>query len=162
VANRQQRTQAEAEAWRLRVAGASFPQIAREMGCSVSTAFERVSRHEARIPEESTRSIRKRMLEALDYWERQVRSVAIADHYVVSNSGKIVLGPDGNPLRDHAAVLAAVNSGLKVLAERAKLLGLHVTTKDGQFTEEEVDRWIGKLRADIERFERDGVELPDA
>jgi hypothetical protein len=52
-------------------------------------------------------------------------------HYVVSlQSGKIINGPDGNPLDDDGVKLAATDRLVKVMEYRAKLEGYFAPTKN--------------------------------
>ena len=51
-------------------------------------------------------------------------------HYVVSlQSGKVIAGPDGNPLDDDGVKLAAQDRMLKIMEFRAKLKGHFAATK---------------------------------
>lgn len=72
-------------------------------------------------------------------------------HYVVSNTGKLVTGPDGEPLVDTGPKLRAITEQRHLQAELNKLQGNYAPTKVRQevVTEDVVDREIAKLAKEL-------------
>jgi len=142
----------DAEAAALRAQRKGYHEIARTMGCSVSTAYERVSRALKAIPYEAVEELRRVELESLDELEQRCREVLLARHVKVDHGRLIVI--DGEPLLDDAPVLHAAAQILRVKDMRARLTGTYapvredvrVTNGDSHF-----DTEIARLLADMGR-----------
>lgn len=65
----------------------------------------------------------KRSVARLDKLYREAWTVVETEHIAVSH-GRVVYGPDGEPLKDHAPVLQAIDRLLRIEERLAKLLGL--------------------------------------
>jgi hypothetical protein len=90
-------------------------------------------------------------VDRLDELIRQAYRILLATHYKSSTSGKLVIGPDGTPLRDPEPVLAAIRE-LRMLGEsRRKLLGLDAPTRQRVeiISEDMIDQEIMRLEAKI-------------
>ena len=115
--------QRDAQALELRAAGASFRVIADRLGVSVSTAWKCVDRGLAATRHEPAVKLRTLERERLDRLTVQQFRCCTARHVVVSG-GKIVVGDDGRPLVDHGPTLAAINTMVRLIEQRARLEGL--------------------------------------
>jgi hypothetical protein len=73
-----------------------------------------------------------------------------AEHHV-TQVGRLVRGPDGEPLRDHGPTLAAIDRLLKIMERRAKLVGLDapVRARVEVVDEATVDRAIAELELEL-------------
>lgn len=117
----------DAEAARLRGDGLSYAAIARTMGCTKSTAFERVQRAWKAVLTEPAEQARAVELARLEDAHDAAMAVLLREHITVSH-GKIITTKDdqGNdvPLIDDMPALQALDR-IKALSEsRRKLLGL--------------------------------------
>jgi hypothetical protein len=121
--------QRDAQALELRAAGASFREIAAQLGVSVSTAWKCVDRGLAVTRHEPSSKLRILERERLDRLTVAANQVLQARHVVVSG-GKIVVDTDtGQPLVDHGPTLAAVNTLTRLMERRARLEGLDEPTR---------------------------------
>jgi hypothetical protein len=133
--------------------GTSFIQIAKSLGYS-DTYVKKLYRMALKsIIVEKVEDVRKLEMAKLDRLEQEVVAVLKSFHVVISNgevvrdlllddNGNPILGDDGQPIRqrikDDMPVLAAVDRALKIMARRARLLGLDApqkiapTTPDGK------------------------------
>jgi hypothetical protein len=138
----------DAAALELRAGGASFREIANQLGVSVSTAWECVDRGLAATRQEPSSKLRTLERERLNRLTVQAVQVLQARHAVVS-AGKIVRGDDGQPLVDHGPTLAAINTLTRLMERRARLEGLDAPVKvDAQvLTVDQMDARIGELEA---------------
>lgn len=114
----------DAQACRLRVTGATYDQIADALGFhdrgGARRAVQRALTAVVREPAEELLSLE---LARLDELTRKLNDVLEARHYVVTPGGRIVAGPDGQPLVDHGAIVATALALLRVHGSRRKLLG---------------------------------------
>lgn len=113
----------DAAAARLRSRGWSYPRIAAELGVSVGTAHDAVQRALKAIVAEPAAEARTLELERLDALYATAYDVITRMHPTVQ-LGKVIRGPDGEPVNDDTVVLAAVDRLLRVSESRRKLLGL--------------------------------------
>lgn len=149
--------QRRAKAVEMRIAGASFQQIADELGYnSRGAACQDVTRAlEAAIAEQTRASevYREEELQRLDMLLAEAWRVMKRHHAVVSN-GKVVKvdTKDGaeETLLDDGPVLAAIDRVLKIQERRAKLLGLDAPTKVEAITIDALDAEIARLAAELE------------
>ncbi|OLT12278.1 hypothetical protein BJF78_24780 [Pseudonocardia sp. CNS-139] len=119
----------DAEACRLRSSGYTYAQIAAQIGYTdASNARRAVQRALAEVVQEPAQELIQLELDRLDALARQAHAVLDREHLVAS-AGRLVLGPDGLPLRDDMPVLAAVDRLLRIQERRARLLGLDAPVK---------------------------------
>jgi hypothetical protein len=90
-------------------------------------------------------------LERLDELLRQTARIAVSRHYVVSNAGHVVIGPDGQPLEDPGPRLAAISLMKSISESRRKLLGLDAPQRRviEVITEDTIDGMIASMREDV-------------
>jgi hypothetical protein len=118
----------DAEAARLRGEGLSYKAIAHRMGCSKSTAFERVHRAWRDTLTEPAEQARAVELARLEEIHDAAMAVLLRDHITVSH-GHVVKDDDGNVILDDGPRLAAIDRLRQVSESRRKLLGLDAPTK---------------------------------
>lgn len=119
----------DARAWEMRVAGATYSQIGESLGMTKQAAHSAVARHAKTIPVELIKDVKDRMLAQLDYYDRRLREAINAKHYVVTQTGRVVLGPDGRPLEDYGPMIQAIRAGVQVFGERARVWGAYAPTQ---------------------------------
>lgn len=141
-----------AEAVQMRIAGATYEQIAEALGYSGrNAAYVDITRAlEASVTEQhrAAEVLRQEELMRLDVLWVEVWAVLKREHVTVSN-GRLVRGDDGQPLRDDGPVLQAVDRLLRILERRAKYLGLDAPTKHEVLTLDAIDRAIQELNAEL-------------
>jgi len=96
--------------------GLSYRQIGAELGVNEKTAWEavrRAARENAGDPLEAE-AARQVFLDRFQDYRRAAQRVLSSRHYVTVQSGKIVTGPDGNPLLDDDPVLRALDRLAKI------------------------------------------------
>lgn len=111
------------QAARLRNKRYTYRQIAEAMGCSNSTAYDRVQRVYKDAKVEATEMARHMERERLDELWQRAEEIANRTHYVTAH-GKIVLDKDGNPVIDDGPVLAARREQRALAESYRKLEGL--------------------------------------
>lgn len=108
--------------------GQSYRQIARRLeyasSSSVHDAVRRAVRENAADPI-VTAEAQGIILERLQDYRRLAWQVATATHYVTTQSGKLVEGPDGGYLIDDSPVLSALDRMLRCDQEEARLRDLY-------------------------------------
>jgi len=139
--------------------GLTYRQIAAQLGWrSPNAAFQAVRRaaKDAATDSLAAAEALQLMLARQQDYRRLVWRVAMAKHYVTTQTGVLALGPDGQPLLDDAPVLNAVDRLVKIDAEEAKLLGLYAATKSRVevITEDAVDAEIARLAGEIAEADR--------
>jgi len=136
----------------LRRRGLSYPQIAAETGCSLSTAHAMVQRALADSAREAAEEVRQIEAGRLDDLTRTLNRVLLARHIVVSQ-GQVMKHPEtGETLTDHDPVIRAVLALVRVSERRAKLLGLDAPTRHEVITMDAVEAEIRKLEAEVGRL----------
>lgn len=103
---------------------------------------------------------REEQLQELEYLAEKLHAVFRGEHFIVSQSGRIVEHPEtGVPLHDPQPRLAAADRLLKVNAEVSKLRGLHAPTKvQGVFTIDALNEAITEARDELAAL---GAEDPE-
>jgi hypothetical protein len=141
----------DARAWGLRVEGLTYAAIGAQLGVSETTAFDAVRRHAAALPEESKYEANRLIHGLLVELQRILTGVLSRPHYLTTPGGRIVTGPDGEPLLDDGPAIAAVGASLRLVSERAKLLGLYPPRQEPVtvITEEIIEAEIARLQAEI-------------
>lgn len=134
--------------------GLSYRQVCAEMGWKSSNAaveaVRRAARDNASDPLEQA-DARQAVYDRLQDYRRAAQRVLTARHYVVSQGGKLVYGPDGNPLSDGDPVLRALNTLLKIEAEENRLRDLYPPAKSRVevITEDMVDAEMAEIARQI-------------
>jgi len=147
----------DAHALELRRRGATYAQIGTSIGVSAPAARSAVQRALAQAQREDASAAVALELERIDELIRVTLRVLAATHYVVSTTGKIVYGPDGEPLEDPAPRLAAV-ARLQSLGEtRRKLAGLDAPRKAvvNVITETDIAAAIAAKQQELAEVERE-------
>lgn len=115
----------EAAAMRLRARGASYAAIADQLGyCDRSAARKAVQRGLNATVAEPAAELRDLELARLDDLHATAWKVMRAPHVLVS--GGQVVEREGEPLRDDMPVLRAIDTILRIMVRRARLLGLDI------------------------------------
>lgn len=144
----------DAQALALFCQGKQYRQISVELGWkSASTAFDAVRRALADRQKNAFDGTGDfalavaRVQRAIAYHEQ----VIATPHYVVSNTGRLVTGPDGKPLLDSAPGQRSAAELRHLYAELNKLQGTYAPTKVRQevVTDDVVQREIDQLAAEI-------------
>jgi hypothetical protein len=149
-----------AQVVQLRLAGANFEEIGQQLGVSDTRAHQLWTDALDRTTKEPTDQWRELELQRLDQLQAAAAEVLQSTHHVIQ-TGKVVVDDQGRPYVDHRPVLAAVNTLVRVMERRARLLGLDAparvdTTVDGTLTTVDV------IDREIERVERELAALdPD-
>lgn len=144
--------------------GLTYRQISAQMGWrSPNAAFlavRRAARDAATDSLAATEALQLMLSRQQDY-RRLVWRVAMAKHYVTTQTGAMALGPDGQPLLDDAPVLNAVDRLVKIDQEEARLLGLYAPAKSRVevITEDAVDAEIAKLAEEIAQADHADLEV---
>jgi hypothetical protein len=139
--------------------GLSYRQIGAELGFShqsASDAIRRAAKDNAADPLEQAEA-KQAVYDRLQDYRRAAQRVLNSRHYVVSQGGKLVLGPDGQPLHDGDPVLRALAALLRIEQEENRLRDLYPPQKSRVevVTEDVVDAEIAKLTAEIAERERE-------
>jgi len=146
----------DSQAWVLRAERMSYAMIGQELGMTAEGARQAVRRYASSIAEEKLADVRKEVLEQLDMFERELVALLRRPHYVVTKDGDLVKGPDGEYLIDDAPIIASISTALKVIRERARLLGLDAPAQSVQRVEVITH---DAFMAGLERLERELAEL---
>ncbi len=136
--------------------GLSYRQIAAEMDWrSPSRAFDavrRAARDNAADPLESAEA-RQAVFDRLQDYRRAAQRVLTAKHYMVSQGGKLVLGPgpEGQPLLDGDPVLRALGMLLRLEQEENRLRDLYPPSRSRVevITEDAVDAEMAEIARKI-------------
>jgi predicted transcriptional regulator len=112
----------------MRSLGMTYSAIGDALGLTKTGAYQAVKRALKEIPVEGVHDLRTIEQAKLDRLERQYNQVLSRKHYKVGNNGKVVTGPEGEPLLDDGPRMQALDGLLKVQQRRAKLMGLDAPT----------------------------------
>jgi len=118
----------DAEAARLRSRSMSYRAIAEQLSCSVSVAHDRVQRGLAAVRSEPAAALVALELAKLDRLEEHLLAVMEREHPLCQH-GRVVTGPDGEPLTDPGPPLAAAAQLVRCSESRRKLLGMDASVK---------------------------------
>jgi hypothetical protein len=146
-----------AQVVQLRLAGASFEEIGRQLGVSDTRAHQLWIDALDRTAKEPADRWRELELQRLDQLQAAATAVLQATHHVIQ-AGKVVLDNQDRPYVDHGPTLAAVTTLVRVMERRARLLGLDAparvdATVDGTLTT------VDAIDREIERIERELATL---
>lgn len=138
----------DAKACRLRSDGYTYPDIARELGyASPGAAYNGVQRAMLAVLQEPAEELRRIELDRLDMLWRAALDVMRGTHVVAQNGRVVEL--NGQPLKDDAPVLNAIDRLLRIQERRAKLLGLDAPKKIELLTMDVIDAEIARLSAEL-------------
>jgi len=114
-----------------RVTGMTYQQIADALGVTRPTAWKYVAAALDEVAKETfakAAQLRELELARLDHLQREAERILRSKHVYVTQGGKIVY--DGEErLNDDAPTMQAINTVLRIMERRAKLLGLDQPTK---------------------------------
>jgi hypothetical protein len=145
----------------LRRSGATYRQIAAQLGISAANAHKRVTRSLDRTRREPADALRELELARLDALQEALTQVLGRKHVTVSG-GKVVVDQHGLPYLDDGPVIAAAQALVRVQESRRKLLGLDAPTRvDARVLSiDELDMQIKELETLLgETAEQQGVDL---
>lgn len=135
----------DARAAHLRAERRTYREIARELGCSASAAYQSVQRAIAAVPVEAVGELRAIECATLDAAIARLWDIVHAGHPYVSN-GKVFYD-----LEDAGPVIAALNGIIKACESKRKLLGLDAPARQTitVVTEDAVDAELRRLEAEL-------------
>jgi hypothetical protein len=140
----------DAQAYDLFRRGLSYRQIASQVGWksprSAVEAVRRGARENAVDPLEAAEA-RQAFLDRFQDYRRAAQRVLAARHYVATQTGRIVAGPDGQPLVDSDPNMRALDRLLKVDDMELRLRDLYPAAKSRVevITEDAVDAEMAAL-----------------
>lgn len=115
--------------------GITFREIGEQLGISKWAAISAYDRAVRQVVQEARDDAIKVHAARLEYMFSRCMEIAEADHILVSH-GKVIRGDDGNPIKDHAPVLAAYREARGALADFRRMTGLDAPAKiEAQVTE---------------------------
>jgi hypothetical protein len=120
--------QRDAHAARLHADGASYNEIAAELGIHKSQAIRAVQRAVRAVVKGPAEDVLKLHTDRLEYAFTKMVEIMEADHVVVSH-GKIITDEQGNPLRDHGPVIAATREARQLLDSFRVMMGYNQPVK---------------------------------
>jgi hypothetical protein len=103
--------------------GWTYQRIADELGIDKSTAIRAVQRAVRAVVKDAGESVVKTMIGRLEYAYLKAIEIAETEHVLVSH-GKVIVGQDGVPLRDHAPVLAALREARQTIESFCRMTGV--------------------------------------
>jgi len=119
--------QRDAEAARLKSRNMTYQQVGDALGVSKQAAHKMVERAMRDTLEEPSDLLRQLELMKLDAAESAAVAIMERLHYAHSNGRLVYMGD--NPIRDDGPALVAINTIIRCMERRAKLLGLDSPTK---------------------------------
>jgi hypothetical protein len=143
-----------AQVVQMRLAGASFEEIGQQLGVTDSRAHQLWTDALDRTAKEPADRWRALELQRLDQLQAAATAVLHATHHVIQ-SAKVVVDDQGRPYVDHGPVLAAVNTLVRVMERRARVLGLDAPARvdakvDGTLTTiDRLDQELDQLEAEL-------------
>jgi hypothetical protein len=144
----------DAKAYDLYRRGLSFRQIGAELGyasaSSARDAVHRAAKENAVDPLEAAAG-RQAALDRLQDYRRSMQRILSARHYQATQGGKLVLGPDGQPMTDVGPWVAAMGQLRWIEQEDNRLRDLYPATKSRVevITEDAVDAELARLVQEI-------------
>lgn len=136
MTNQAQRALRKAKAFELATDGMSQRAIGKELGCSHTEVGRLLNEGAEDLVAPNRDAYRAMQMEQYSELIMRYKVAANAEHWVHSH-GKLVLGPDGLPMRDWEAELRAQDRYMKALSAQAKLLGINMPTETIQTTRTE-------------------------
>lgn len=125
----------DAEAARLYGQGFSYREVGEQLGISKRAAISAVQRAAREILKGPAHEVLALHTSRLEWAYGKAVEIAEAEHLVVSH-GKVICDADGNPLRDHGPILAALREARATLESFRALMGLNQPVKiDATVTE---------------------------
>lgn len=118
----------DAEAARLFDQGLNYREIGEHLGIHKSQAIRAVQRALRAVVQDAGEAVLRTQINRLEYLYGKAVEIAEADHVVVSH-GHIIYGEDGQPLRDHGPVLAALREARAGIESLNRMLGLNKPDK---------------------------------
>lgn len=139
-----EQAETDAEAARLRSTGLSYPALAKRLGCSQSTAYDRVQRAIAAAPREAGEAARALEESRLDVLWEVAWQIAHGTYRAVSQ-GKVL------DEFDATINLQAIDRLIKIQERRAKLRGLDAPTRKivEVITEDVIDAELRRLESEL-------------
>lgn len=158
-AQRAKTAERRSKAVAMRLAGADFDTIARELEYSDRAAAHKdITRAmEAAVATEraTVEVYRQEELQRLDLLLVEAWTVLKRQHVTVSHGRIIRDEATDEPLLDDGPVLAAIDRILKIQERRSKFLGLDAPTKVEAITIDSIDAEIARLAAELEADQAD-------
>ena len=154
----------DAEAARLHAKGWGYKAIGDELGMTKWNAIQAVRRAVREVVHEAGTEVLKLHMARLEYAYAKAVEIAETEHVLVSH-GKIVRDEEGNTLRDHAPVLAALREARQTLESFRNMTGINQPVKVDatvhQVTQQDIElqEMIREAKAKVEMEEqqiRDG------
>lgn len=165
-AKRADTAQRRRQAIDMRMAGASFQEIADTLGYTTrGAACQDITRALETAVIEQTRSVeayREEELQRLDALLAEAWAILKRQHVTVSHGRLIYDDRTGEPLVDDGPTLSAIDRILKIQERRAKFLGLDAPQRHEVVTVDAVDAEIARLTAELERDKADQAEAAEA
>jgi hypothetical protein len=153
-AKRADTAQRRKQAIDMRMAGASYQQIADDLGYTTrGAACQDVTRALETAVVEQARSVeayREEELQRLDLLLTEAWAVLQRQHVTVSH-GRIVRDEMDQPILDDGPTLSAIDRILKIQERRAKFLGLDAPQRHEVVSIDAVDLEIQRLTAELQR-----------
>ncbi len=118
----------DAEAARLFDSGLNYREIGERLGIDRSSALRAVQRAIRAVVQDAGEAVIRTQVNRLEYLYEKAVEIAETDHIVVSH-GRIIYGDDGQPLRDHGPVLAALREARAGIESLNRMLGLNKPDK---------------------------------
>jgi len=99
--------------------------------------------------------VQQLVLDELDFMARYLHEVIEQDHFRITNGDRVVMH-DGERVSDHGPAMQAINANLRIIQERAKILGLYAPPMRpvDVITQDVLDEAIAQLERDIADLER--------
>ena len=129
----------------LRAQGRTYPQIAAELGCAVSTAYTGVQRALASVPVEAVGELRRVECDRLDAVIARLWDVVAAEHPFISNGRRF------DDVQDAGPVISALAGIVRASESKRKLLGLDAPARQmvTVVTEDAVDAELRRLESEL-------------
>jgi hypothetical protein len=142
--------------------GLSYRQIGAELGISHQSAYDAVRRaaKEAAVDPFEAAEARQAALDRLQDYRRSMQRILAARHYQATQGGKIVTGPDGQPLTDTGPWVSAMGQLRWIEQEDNRLRDLYpaAKTRVEVITEDAVDAECARLVQEIREREAAAVD----
>ena len=139
----EEQARTDADALKLRSRGFTYPQIAENMGCAMSTAYDRVKRALAAIPYEAVEEYRRLEGERLD------ALLAVATHQALTGKRSLL----------------AIDRVLAIMDRRAKLMGLDAPIRQQieqvTYSGDAIESRLAELRAALGQLGGESLSLDE-